>query len=188
MNKIENNEIYLVMPSLEHKQQVLKFREIFLKHDDKFVIDIPIFRKEEFDFERWIQETKDYQQGINLPEGYIPVTRFIIVRKSDEKVIGIINVRHELTIFLKNFGGHIGYAISPDERSKGYATMATKLALEYARSIGIDDVLMTCNKNNFASAKVIIKSGGALENEVVAPFEENKTIDERIMQRYWIRK
>ena len=52
------------------------------------------------------------------------------------------------------------------------------LALEECRKLGIDKVLMCCNKDNIGSAKSIINNGGVLENEV----EE----DGHWEQRYWI--
>ena len=52
------------------------------------------------------------------------------------------------------------------------------LALEECRKLGIDKVLMVCNKNNIGSAKSIMNNGGVLENEVVVEGETE--------QRYWI--
>ena len=54
-----------------------------------------------------------------------------------------------------------------------------RLALEECRKLGIDRVLMICDKDNIASAKSIINNGGVLENEVADP-------DGEIIQRYWI--
>ncbi|MBQ0102258.1 MAG: GNAT family N-acetyltransferase, partial [Firmicutes bacterium] len=68
--------------------------------------------------------------------------------------------------------------IRPSERRKGYATAMIGLALDECRKLGIDRVLMCCDKNNVGSAKSIIRNGGVLENEV----EE----DGGITQRYWI--
>ena len=53
-----------------------------------------------------------------------------------------------------------------------------RLALPFCRQIGIEKVLITCDKENTGSAKTILANGGVLENEVP---EEN-----RVTQRYWI--
>mgnify|MGYP004474041901 FL=1 len=53
------------------------------------------------------------------------------------------------------------------------------LALEECRKLGIDNVLMCCDKNNIASARTIEKNGGALENEVL--------FDGVPVLRYWIK-
>ena len=92
--------------------------------------------------------------------------------------MGAVNIRHKLNEELLYTGGHIGDGIRPSERRKGYATAMIALALEECRKLGIDKVLMCCNKDNIGSAKSIINNGGVLENEV----EE----DGHWEQRYWI--
>ena len=52
------------------------------------------------------------------------------------------------------------------------------LALEECRKLGIDRVLMVCDKDNIGSAKSIRNNGGVLENEIEA--------DGVVQQRYWI--
>lgn len=53
-----------------------------------------------------------------------------------------------------------------------------RLALYEAKKLGIDKVLMCCDKRNIASAKSILNNGGVLENEV--------EINGILKQRYWI--
>jgi predicted acetyltransferase len=83
------------------------------------------------------------------------------------------SIRHFLNEQLLRLSGHIGYEIRPTERRKGYATVMLKIALEKCRDIGIKQVLITCDKNNSASAKTIIANEGVLENELV---EDNGNI------------
>ena len=109
----------------------------------------------------------------------MPATLFLGVRKSDNKVIGTIQIRHKLNESLLKNGGHIGDGVRPSERRKGYATEMIRLALEECKKIGIDRVLMVCYKDNIGSRKSIINNGGVLENEL--PAEDGK-----IDQRYWI--
>ena len=52
------------------------------------------------------------------------------------------------------------------------------LALLECKSLGIENVLMVCDKENIGSAKSIMKNGGVLENEI--------NLDGVVMQRYWI--
>ena len=92
--------------------------------------------------------------------------------------MGAVNIRHYLNDTLLKAGGHIGYGIRPSERRKGYATAMIALALDECRKLGINKVLICCNKENIGSAKSIINNGGILENEI----EE----DGHIIQRYWI--
>lgn len=52
------------------------------------------------------------------------------------------------------------------------------LALEKYKEMQISKILITCSKDNIASANVIIKNGGILENGII----ENGIVK----QRYWI--
>ena len=114
------------------------------------------------------------------PEHWVPDTQYISVRRSDGRLIGMLDIRKELNEDLLNFYGNVGYSIRHSERRKGYAAMQLKLAKEICRNMGMKKILISCYKENPASAKIILRSGGVLENEVV---------DQRngkILQRYWI--
>lgn len=87
-------------------------------------------------------------------------------------------MRHYLTEEMLINAGHIGDGIRPSERRKGYATAMIGLALKEAKELGIDRVLMCCDKENIGSAKSIMKNGGILENEVL--------VNGVVEQRYWI--
>ena len=75
-------------------------------------------------------------------------------------------------------GGHRGDGVRPSERRKGIATKMISLALDECRKLGIQRVLMVCDKDNVGSAKSIRNNGGILENEIV--------VDGIVEQRYWI--
>jgi predicted acetyltransferase len=83
-----------------------------------------------------------------------------------------------LTENLRIEGGHIGYGIRPSARNQGCGTKILELALEKVREMGIKQVLVTCDKDNVHSARVIQKNGGKLDSEIEK--------DNKIIQRYWI--
>lgn len=89
-------------------------------------------------------------------------------------VIGFLQLRHSLNEYLLEAGGHIGYSIRPTYRGRGHATRALRLALDRARELKLDRVLVTCDDDNLASIKTIEGAGGLLEDV---------RLDKR---RYWI--
>lgn len=129
-------------------------------------------------FDDWLLKINKESKGENLLPNRVAATTYILIRNSDNKVLGIYNIRHELNDFLLKFGGHIGYSIRPSERKKGYGTEGLKLALEETKKLDIKKVLITCNVKNIASSKVIENCGGILENIII------KNNDE--LKRYWI--
>ena len=96
-----------------------------------------------------------------------------------KRVIGAVNIRHQLTEFLFNGGGHIGYGIRPSERKKGFATKALSLSLEKAKELGIQKALVVCDEDNVGSLKTILKNGGMPDQDYI---EEDGTI----VKRFWI--
>jgi predicted acetyltransferase len=82
----------------------------------------------------------------------------------DQVVIGFLQLRHTLNDYLMEEGGHIGYSIRPTYRRRGHATHGLGLALDRARELGLDRVLVTCDGDNLISAKTIESQGGVLED------------------------
>ena len=111
---------------------------------------------------------------------YVPGSTFFALDIDRNIFVGAVNIRHYLNENLLNYGGHIGDGVRPSERRKGFGTEMIRLALLEAKKLGIDKVLMTCDKNNIGSRKTITNNGGVLENEVKQPSGE-------ILQRYWIK-
>ena len=58
--------------------------------------------------------------------------------------------------------GHVGYAIVPWKRRRGYATQAVALLLPEVKRQGLDHIDLTTDPDNVASQKVILSNGGRL--------------------------
>lgn len=134
-----------------------------------------IFKNDYHDFDHYLANLEQKTAA----EGRVPDSVFFLLDEDRDRLLGAVNIRHCLNDQLLNTGGHIGDGIRPSERRKGYATAMIGLALMECKRLGIERVLMTCNKDNIGSAKSIIKNGGVLENEVVND-------EGQIEQRYWI--
>ncbi len=129
-------------------------------------------------FEEWLKARINFRAS--APEGFVTDDTFFLTSESG-RILGAVNLRHELNDYLRVIGGHIGYGIRPAERGKGYAAIQLALALEKVREImpDLEKALITCNDENPASAKTIEACGGIMENRVE---EENG----KIVRRYWL--
>ena len=105
---------------------------------------------------------------------------FLLIRKNDDKIIGTINVRWNLTEEVKQFGGNIGYGIRPTERRKGYNKINLYLGLMEAQKIGLDKVMLDCDVENLGSSKTMEALGGKLERTEIDPY------DGILTSVYWI--
>lgn len=170
--------IELVFPTEIYKEQVQDFVDEFKRNGENVIHGSGSIEKVE-SFDEWLQKVNDdLSKEKSEAKGRVQAVQYLAVRKDDNKIVGVVQIRYRLNEYLYNFGGHIGDSIRPSERNKGYSTEMIGLALKEAKKLEIGNVLMTCDKENQASARTIIKNGGVLENEV-----ENEG---GITQRYWI--
>lgn len=119
------------------------------------------------------------RRGDDLPIGWVPTT-FLVATVGDE-VVGRVSIRHQLNELLRLEGGHIGYGVRPAWRRRGIATEMLRQGLVVLRSLGIDEVLVTCDDDNVGSATVIERCGGVLDS-VVDVGDAGVGV-----RRYWIR-
>lgn len=134
-----------------------------------------IFKNDYHDFDYYLEHLEHKVATADR----VPDSVFFLLDEERNRLIGAVNIRHYLNDALLKESGHIGDGIRPSERRKGYATMMIGLALDECRKMGIDRVLMTCDKDNIGSAKSIIRNGGVLENEIT-------NSEGNVVQRYWI--
>lgn len=166
-------KLKLVKASIEYCNQIKSMLDEWNATGEK-IIPYTIRRLDYNDFEYYCNnlEVKD------TCEGLVPDSTFFCLDEERNIVVGAVNIRHYLNEALLLNGGHIGDGVRPSERRKGIATKMISLALDECRKLGIEKVLMVCDKSNIGSAKSIRNNGGVLENEVV--------VDGVVQQRYWI--
>ncbi|MGH4120361.1 GNAT family N-acetyltransferase [Clostridium sp.] len=165
----------LLRPSIEYKHQVLEYKNDFMVNGDNLAGTSYL---DKYDiYEEWMKFVSDNEQE-STKHTEVTASVFLAIREEDNKLIGMINIRHTLNDYLYNYGGHIGYSVRKIERKKGYAKEMLKIALEECRKLGMKKVLLTCDADNIASEKTIKSCIGILENQV----SDNGVLT----QRYWI--
>ena len=116
-------------------------------------------------FSEFVQLRKRNSQGLDLPEGHVPDTVYVLEDDS-EGYVGIVKLRHCLNDALRQGAGHIGYGIRKEYRGRGYATAALSLALDEARKIvPEDEIYLSVRKDNSASLKVQLRNGARVDHE-----------------------
>lgn len=171
-------ELILTRPASEYAGQIAEYRQEFLDAGDSMDGTGPLRRTE--DTEEYIKVCIDYEDPQNVPPHLVPATQFLCIRKADNKLVGMIQVRHCFNDYLEKYAGHIGYSVRPCERLKGYAKEMLGMALLFCREIGIDKVLISCVDGNIGSEKTILANGGVYECTIHEPDEG---ID---LKRFWI--
>jgi len=96
-------------------------------------------------------------------QGWVPCTTLWYV--DGDEYLGRIAIRHRLTEWLLEYGGHIGYDMRPSARRRGHATAMLRAALPATKRLGIDPALITCDSDNVASRRVIEANGGRFADE-----------------------
>ncbi|MCL2462160.1 MAG: GNAT family N-acetyltransferase [Defluviitaleaceae bacterium] len=164
----------LVFPEIGHKQAAMDYRREHVERGEAWIHGSGGLLRYE-DYESWLEKITTAQTAAQT--GWVNCsTYFALV---DGKIVGMTQIRHTLNDALLKSGGHIGYGIRPSERRKGYAAQMLALALEKCRELGIQKVLVTCDKDNVGSARTAMKNGGVLEDECAEG-------SGNIVQRYWI--
>lgn len=138
-----------------------------------------------------LHRIEEQSRGVNLPSGQVR-SDFLVAelltadghrppeRGLDAIIVGRVSIRHTLTPLLFEIGGHVGYAVRPGFRGRGYATQMLTLSVERLGGLGVKDVLVTCDEDNVFSIRVIERCGGVLE-------DTRRIADEApAKRRYWI--
>ncbi len=134
------------------------------------------------DWPAYVEQCAEEARGIVRDPARVPQTVLLLARVTPAQttLLGVAKLRHMLTPTLEDIGGHIGYAIRPSERGKGYGALILARTLERARELGLSHVLLTCDSANIRSARVIMRSGGVLTSEGYSPLRGAR------VSRYWI--
>jgi len=101
---------------------------------------------------------------IRMPDGSLQprLPGYVLWMWDEEGFAGSINFRWRpgTERLPEHVLGHLGYAVVPWKRERGYATRALGLMRERVRAQGLRYADLTCDADNLASRKVIVANGG----------------------------
>ena len=147
-------DLFLAKPNHVFQKSFENYALAYRKINDKHYFHK--YRKAIENFQDYLIDLRNFSEGNDLPPGEVTTSTFWLI--DNKEVVGVVRIRHQLI----ESDGHIGYDISPDCRNRGYGFQILKLALEKARKIGIEEVILTCSVDNTASKKIIEKNNGKL--------------------------
>ena len=173
---------YLETPSLVREKEIIDYINEFVEYKSDIngtgALDKIL---EGYTFEQALErclnmENREYAEENGRCQG----KTFLLIRKNDNKIVGTINVRWNLTEKMKQFGGNIGYGIRPTERRKGYNKINLYLGLIEAKKLGLNKVMLDCDVENLGSSKTMEALGGKMERTEIDPY------DGILTSVYWI--
>lgn len=166
-------KFYLEEPSLKRKEEIIEYVNEFKKYNSDLngigALDKILYK---VSFEEALEiclntRNKEYAKKVGRSQS----KTFLLIRKNDNKLVGSINVRWNLSPSMLEFGGHIGYGIRPTERRKGYNKINLYLGLIEAKKLGLDKVMLDCDVENIGSKKTMEALGGKLERTEIDPYD-----------------
>lgn len=176
-------KFYLETPTIERKEDALEYLNEFVEYGSEINGSGGLDKcLKGLTYEEWLDrldKMSDPEYAASI--GKCPGKTFFFVREEDKRIIGMINIRYNLSEAMLKFGGHIGYGIRPTERRKGYNKINLYLGLLKAREeFGLDKVMLDCSVTNLGSDGTIRALGGVLEKCEMDPNDNTLT------NAYWI--
>lgn len=176
-------KIFLESPTISRKSEALAFLKEHVEYGSEINgtggMDDCLYGTT---YEQWLLEVEQRNNPEYCEKIKKPLSKtFFVIRKEDNRIIGMINIRYKLSDeYISNGYSHIGYDIRPTERRKGYAKASLFLALKEAKILGEERVLLECTVDNTGSNKTILALGGVLEKTELDNYDNTMT------NYYWI--
>lgn len=136
------------------------------------------------EYKKWLQEVDNHSKGINLPDGWIPYTTYILY--INDIPVGYGRIRHSSSEYLETVvgAGNFGYGISKEYRGKGYGDILFKELLKKCKEYGYREIKLFPLKTNEATLKIMIKNGG----RIIGDFKNEKHIISIPIKWLWGKK
>ncbi len=166
-------KFYLEIPSLKRKEEIIAYLNEFVLYNSDIngsgFLDKIL---EGYSFEECLDKClnmqyQEYAKKLNRLQS----KTFLLIRKNDNKLIGMLNIRWNIPPNIQEFVGNIGYGIRPTERKKGYNKINLYLGLIEIQKQGLKKIYLDCEDNNIASYKTMEALNAKLLSTKIDPYD-----------------
>ena len=161
--------IRLKRPAKEHEAEAKAFKQEFFDHGETTINGSELLDHMD-SYDEWLQSVTANTSPESVNPSWVVTDTYFAFDETD-RLVGIIDLRHELNDFLKDFG-NTGYSVRPSERRKGYATCMLQLIVQRAAELGMSSLQLSVERTNAASIKTIVRNGGVYERSFSFEGEE----------------
>ena len=166
-------KFYLEIPSLKRKEAIIAYLNEFVLYNSDIngsgFLDKIL---EGYSFEECLDKClnmqyQEYAKKLNRLQS----KTFLLIRKNDNKLIGMLNIRWNIPPNIQEFVGNIGYGIRPTERKKGYNKINLYLGLIEIQKLCLKKIYLDCEDNNIASYKTMEALNAKLLSTKIDPYD-----------------
>ncbi len=166
-------KFYLEIPSLKRKEAIIAYLNEFVLYNSDIngsgFLDKIL---EGYSFEECLDKClnmqyQEYAKKLNRLQS----KTFLLIRKNDNKLIGMLNIRWNIPPNIQEFVGNVGYGIRPTERKKGYNKINLYLGLIEIQKLGLKKIYLDCEDNNIASYKTMEALNAKLLSTKIDPYD-----------------